>query len=167
MTPSSTLLIRKAAIDDEQEMLSLVDALADYEKLPRPDVDARRRLSRDCFGERPRFEALLAEYAGRCVGYAFFFETYSSFLALPTLYLEDIFILPDHRKMKIGFKLFTSVMKEAYNRGCGRMEWTVLNWNSIAIDFYKSLHAKHMEEWQFFRMVRGDMEKVLDGMKKE
>lgn len=167
MTPSSTLRIRKAAIEDEQEMFSLVDSLADYEKLPRPDEDAKRRLSRDCFDERPRFEAVLAEYDGHCVGYAFFFETYSSFLARPTLYLEDIFILPDYRKMKIGFKLFTHVMNEAYNRGCGRMEWTVLNWNSIAIDFYKSLHAKQMDEWQLFRMVRGDMEKLIDEMKNE
>lgn len=155
------MIIRKATLTDADAMLALVDALADYEKLPRPDSDARARLLKDCFGDRPRFEALLAFIDDRAVGYAFYFETYSSFLALPTMYLEDLFVLPESRKQKLGYQLFLSVMREGYARGCGRMEWTVLDWNQLAIDFYASLGAQHMREWQLHRLLREDMKRLL------
>jgi GNAT superfamily N-acetyltransferase len=154
-------MIRKATPADAEAVLSLVDALADYEKLHRPDADARKRLVNDMFSERPRIEAFLAEYDGKSVGYAFVFETYSSFLALPTLYLEDLFVLPEYRSKKIGYALFTAMVAEAHRRGCGRMEWTVLDWNQLAIDFYKKLGATHMKEWHLYRLLRPDMEKIL------
>jgi len=113
------------------------------------------------FGIHPRIEAFLGECDGTPAGYAFVFETYSSFLALPTLYLEDIFVLPEFRNRKLGFALFRHLVSEAMDRGCGRMEWTVLDWNSHAIDFYKRLDAKHMHQWQLFRMVRSEMETLL------
>lgn len=153
--------IRKATPADAEAVLSLVDALADYEKLKRPDADARKRLVSDMFSERPRIEAFLAEHDGKSVGYAFVFETYSSFLALPTLYLEDLFVLPEYRSKKIGYALFTAMVAEAHRRGCGRMEWTVLDWNQLAIDFYKKLGATHMKEWHLYRLLRPDMENIL------
>jgi GNAT superfamily N-acetyltransferase len=94
------------------------------------------------------------------VGYAFVFETYSSFLALPTLYLEDLFVLPDFRNRRAGYALFAAMVAEAHERGCGRMEWTVLDWNQLAKDFYDRLGAKHMKEWQLYRLVRNEMEQI-------
>jgi GNAT superfamily N-acetyltransferase len=113
-------------------------------------------------GEHPRFDAYLAELDERDVGYAFVFETYSSFLALPTLYLEDLFVLPEYRKKKVGYALFTAMVKEAHRRGCGRMEWAVLDWNKLAIDFYDRFGATHMKEWQPYRLVREDMERIIN-----
>lgn len=153
--------IRKATSSDREAVLYLVDALAEYEKLDPPDGPARDRLISDMGGNRPRFEAYLAEIDGKAVGYAFVLETYSSFLALPTLYLEDLFVLPEYRNRKVGYTLFTAMVKEAYRRGCGRMEWTVLDWNRLAIDFYGRLGARHMAEWQLYRLVRDDMERVI------
>lgn len=158
----SSVAVRKATRDDASAILSLVDALAEYEKLSPPDTSAKARLIRDMTANPPRFEAYLAECDGRAVGYAFVFETYSSFLALPTLYLEDLFVLPEYRQKKAGYALFTTLVKEAHARGCGRMEWTVLDWNQLAINFYKRLGATHMTEWQLYRMVRGKMERIID-----
>lgn len=157
----SPIVVRRATRTDTQAILQLVDALADYEKLARPDADARRRLERDMFSERPRIEAFLADDEGKPVGYAFVLETYSSFLALPTLYLEDLFVLPEHRSKRVGYALFTAMVREAFERGCGRMEWTVLDWNQLAIDFYRRLGATHMKEWHLYRLVREDMRRIL------
>lgn len=160
---NSPILIRKATKSDAPDILSLVDALAEYEKLTPPDSAAKDRLTKDMSGAHPRFDAFLADLNGRAVGYAFVFETYSSFLALPTLYLEDLFVLPEFRKRKIGYTLFRSMVKEAFRRGCGRMEWTVLDWNRVAIDFYDHLGSTHMKQWQLYRLVREEMEKVMEG----
>lgn len=145
--------VRRARRADGPELLRLIDALADYEKLKKPTRAARARLLADAFGARPRFEALLAFEGGVAVGYAIVFETYSSFLAKPTLYLEDLFVLPDHRGRKIGLRLIRHCRAEARRRGCGRMEWTVLDWNRLAIDFYERLGAKHMKEWLLYRFA--------------
>lgn len=153
--------VRTATRADAETVLTLVDALADYEKLNRPDADAKKRLINDMFSERPRINAFLAEYESKPVGYAFVFETYSSFLALPTLYLEDLFVLPEYRSKKAGYALFTAMVAEAHRRGCGRMEWSVLDWNQLAIDFYERLGATHMHDWHLYRLVRSDMEKIL------
>ncbi|HXF99780.1 MAG TPA: GNAT family N-acetyltransferase [Bacteroidota bacterium] len=161
MTVEMLPRVRPATPEDAEVVLALVDALADYEKLQRPDDEAKKRLLRDMFGERRRIEAYLGEYEGKPVGYAFVFETYSSFLALPTLYLEDLFVLPAYRSKKVGYALFTAMVREAYRRGCGRMEWTVLDWNHLAINFYKQLGARHMKEWQLYRLLRSDMERLL------
>ena len=110
----NTPTVRQATPADAETILTLVDALADYEKLARPDAGARRRLISDMFNERPRINGFLAEYGGKAVGYAFVFETYSSFLALPTLYLEDLFVLPEYRSKKAGYALFTAMVAEAH-----------------------------------------------------
>jgi GNAT superfamily N-acetyltransferase len=140
----------------------LVDALADYEKLKRPDEAAKKRLINDMFGPKPRVDVFLGEYDGKAVGYTFVFETYSSFLALPTLYLEDLFVLPEFRSRKVGYALFTAMVAEAHRRGCGRMEWTVLDWNQLAIDFYQRIGASHLKQWQLYRLLRSDMERIIN-----
>lgn len=159
--PNSTLIVRKAEPTDAEAILALVDALADYEQLARPSPEARQRLVRDMFGDKRRIDAFIAEHEGAPAGYAIIFETYSSFLALPTLYLEDLFVLPEFRNKKAGYSLFMRVVEEAHSRGCGRMEWSVLDWNQLAIDFYDRLGATHMKDWQLYRLQRQDMEKLL------
>ncbi len=149
----STASVRPARAGDVDRVLELVDALADYEQLPRPDAEARARLRRDGFGPAPRFSLLVGELDGVIAGYALFFETYSSFLARPTLYLEDLFVHPDRRRGGLGLALFRAVAAEAVRRQCGRMEWSVLTWNQLAIDFYERLGAVRMEEWRTFRLT--------------
>ncbi len=153
--------IRPAGVKDRDQILYLVRGLADYEKLTPPDEAAQERLLRDMFSSPPRIQAYLAEVDGTAAGYAFVFETYSSFLALPTLYLEDLFVLPEYRNRKIGYALFSFVVEEAHRRGCGRMEWSVLDWNTLAIDFYKRMGALHLHEWHVYRLVRSDMERIM------
>jgi GNAT superfamily N-acetyltransferase len=155
--------IRRADRKDADTLLRLIRGLAEYEKLPPPDAGAHARLIRDLFSETPRIEAYLVEDGGTPAGYALVFETYSSFLALPTLYLEDIFVLPEFRSRKLGYALFKAMVAEAHRRGCGRMEWAVLDWNRLAIDFYQRLGARHMKEWQLHRLGRDDMERILAG----
>jgi GNAT superfamily N-acetyltransferase len=158
---AAAIQVRPASASDADAWLSLIDALADYEKLERPNPAARERLLLDAFGENPRTEVYLAESEGRIVGYAITLFTYSSFLALPTLYLEDLFVLESHRGHGAGYQLFTRCVEEAHRRGCGRMEWQVLDWNRLAIDFYERLGARQMKEWLPYRMVRQDMEALL------
>ncbi len=145
--------VRPAVAADAEVFLSLVDALADYEKLARPTAEARERLLRDGFGPAPRFHPYLAELEGQPVGYAITFETYSSFLALPTLYLEDLFVLPEARGRGVGRAFFRLLAAEAVRRGCGRIEWAVLDWNQLAIDFYERLGARRMSEWYSYRLT--------------
>lgn len=155
--------IRPATRSDADVFLRLVDALADYERLPRPTAAARERLLRDGFGETRRFRAHLAEVDGRAIGYAITFQTYSSFLALPTLYLEDLFVLPEERRHGVGTVLFRYLAAEAVREGCGRMEWVVLDWNQLAIDFYDKLGATRLDEWSTYRLAGEQLERVAGG----
>jgi GNAT superfamily N-acetyltransferase len=157
-----SMTVRKALPSDDNVILTLVEALAAYEKLAPPDQEAQKRLLNDLFSPRPRIECYIAEADGRPAGYVFVLETYSSFLALPTLYLEDLFVLPECRGKKAGYALFTAMVAEARARGCGRMEWTVLDWNELAIRFYRKSGARHMKEWHLYRLVREDMERILE-----
>jgi len=156
-----SLNVRRAEPADGPVILSLVDALAEYEKLTPPDQGAKERLLHDLFSPRRRLECYIAESDGRAAGYAFVLETYSSFLALPTLYLEDLFVLPEFRGRRAGYELFRAMVREAIGRGCGRMEWTVLDWNEPAINFYRRAGARHMKEWHLYRLVKEDMERIL------
>jgi GNAT superfamily N-acetyltransferase len=153
--------VRKLLPADAPALLSLIDALADYEKLEPPDFEAKNRLIRDLFADRPRVESFLALVDGEPAGYTFIFETYSTFLGLPTLFLEDLFVLPAYRSQKVGSALFRAMVREAHTRGCGRMEWQVLDWNQLAIDFYQRYGAQHKKEWHSYRLVRADMERLL------
>ena len=147
------------------EFLALIDALADFEKLKRPTPDARKRLMRDAFGPRKRFDAYLAFAGAEAVGYAIIFETYSSFRARPTLYLEDIFILPAFRREGIGRTLFGACLREAKRRGCGRMEWVVLDWNVNAIRFYETIGATRLREWLPFRADDAQFASVMRSLR--
>ena len=159
-------VIRQAIAEDGQAWLALIEALAIYEKLQPPDTAARERLINDAFGPKPRFEVFLAQISDKIVGYAITFETYSSFLALPTLFLEDIFVLSEHRKRGVGTELFKHCIGEAYRRGCGRTEWMVLDWNQLALDFYDRMSARRLKEWLPFRMDRKQMKTVLESQPK-
>ena len=152
--------LRPATAADADAWLSLVDALADYEKLARPTPEARERLVRDAFGPAPRIQVYLAELYGALAGYAITLETYSSFLALPTLYLEDLFVLPDARRHGVGYRMVRFLAGEAVRRGCGRMEWVVLDWNRLAIDFYDRLGARHMREWLLYRLDEDQLRSI-------
>jgi GNAT superfamily N-acetyltransferase len=142
--------IRPLAADDVPVLLDLIDALADYERLPRPDAEARDRLGADALARR--FEVRLADVNGSVVGYAIYFFTYSTFLARPTLYLEDLFVLPEARGQGTGLALFRACVEEAQRQGCGRMEWQVLTWNAPAIAFYERLGARRLDAWHGFRL---------------
>ena len=148
--------IRRAVRADAPGLLHLVVALADFEKLPPPDVAAQARLIEDAFGPKPRIEPWLAFVPGEPepVGYAILLETYSSFLALPTLYLEDLFVLPGYRGRGIGQALFQNGVTLARERGCGRMEWACLDWNTRAQRFYETVGARRLDEWLFYRLTR-------------
>ena len=150
--------VRKAIESDAQELLALIDALAAYEKLDPPGPDAKQRLVRDIFGPEPRLEAYLCRIDGTAVGYALVLETYSSFLALPTLYLEDIFVLEEFRNRKAGLALYLYVAGLAKQRGCGRLDFAVLDWNTSAQEFYRKLGAKHLKEWFLFRMSADEID---------
>ena len=158
-------MVRKAAPEDAETVLGLVVALAEFERLPPPDEAARQRLVADAFGTRPRFEIFLAALDGRVVGYAFIFETYSTFLALPSLYLEDLFVLTEYRGRKVGYALFRHCAQEALRRGCGRLEWAVLDWNTHAINFYERLGAKHLDDWRLYRLDSAGLERLSEKSK--
>ena len=154
MTEQTRLAVRPVGPDDIDAFIRLVEALADYEHLNPPDADARARLGRDALAAPPRFYALLAELDGQAVGYAVFFETYSTFLARPTLYLEDLFVLPGFRQRGVGDSLFRYCAAEAVRRGCGRMEWQVLAWNDLALGFYQHLGATPLHtDWLCYRLA--------------
>lgn len=153
--------IRRIRKGDEKSFLSLIDALADYEKLERPSIAARKRLIQDGFGRKKRFTGYLAFVNRKAVGYSIILETYSSFLALPTLYLEDIFILPEFRSQGIGRKMFKLCLSEAKKRGCGRMEWVVLDWNKPAIKFYDKIGAVYLKKWLTYRINHDNFNTTL------
>ena len=147
-----SLTVRRLDVDDVPRWLDLIDALADYEKLPRPDPAARDRLAADAAAEPPRFHCLVVDVDGTTSGYALYFFTYSSFRAQPSLYLEDLFVLPEHRQRGAGLALFRAVAREAVEQRCGRMEWQVLSWNTPSIAFYERLGARRLDDWLPFRL---------------
>ena len=142
--------IRPYRSSDARDLAELVRALAKYEKLKPPTPAAVRRLVAD-IGKRLR--VMLCEVDGKKVAYAIYFFTYSSFLARPTLYLEDIFVLPEYRRHGIGRKFFGALLREARLEKCGRMEWMVLDWNRLAIRFYDKLGAKPLGDWISYRLT--------------
>lgn len=135
---------------DARAFVELVRGLAAYEKLKPPTPAACRRLVAD-IGKRIR--VLLCEVEGKKVAYAIYLFTYSSFLARPTLYLEDLFVLPEHRRLGIGKAFFDVLLREAKREKCGRMEWMVLDWNTPAIRFYDKSGARPLKEWITYRKV--------------
>jgi GNAT superfamily N-acetyltransferase len=152
--------IRRAGPEDADTLLELVTALAHYEHLEPPDAAARARLVEHGFGPRPRFETFLAEIDSAAIGYALVFETYSTFLARPTLYLEDLFVRPEARRRGAGTALLRFLAAEAVKRGCGRMEWAVLDWNELAQGVYRKLGAQQLDEWRLCRLTGAALQRL-------
>ena len=153
-------MIRRAIPADVSAIARLIRALADYEKLSHTVVLDESRLREHLFGPRPYAEALMAEDAGQTVGFALFFHNYSTFLGRPGIYLEDLFVLPEARGRGHGKALLAELAKIAVERGCGRMEWSVLNWNTPSIEFYRSLGAEPMTEWSVYRLSSDALERL-------
>jgi len=152
---ASATSIRPARPQDVPTIVSLIRGLAIYEKLEDECHADEALLYEHLFGPRPACEVILAEHQGDVAGFALFFHNYSTFLTRPGLYLEDLFVRPEHRGAGIGRLLLSHLAGIALERGCGRMEWAVLDWNTPAIGFYERLGAKPMNEWTVFR-VTGD-----------
>jgi len=159
------LSIQPATSEDTDEILKLIQGLADYEKLSDEVVATREKISETLFGEKPFAECLLAKTDGQTVGFALFFHNYSTFLGQPGIYLEDLFVQPDFRGKGIGRKLLQSVAQVAVQRKCGRLEWAVLDWNKPAIDFYDSLGATPMKQWFTYRLTGDTLREVASGKK--
>ena len=144
--------IRPATRADASLLLALIAELADYERMRDELVADAALLEAHLFGERPAAEALLAEVGGEAVGYALFFPTFSTFVGRPGIWLEDLFVRPAQRGAGIGRALFAHVAGLAVARGCGRMEWSALDWNEPALAFYRGLGARRLTEWQLHRL---------------
>ena len=152
--------IRFGEPNDIPTILSLIKGLAEYERLSHEMVGTEELLHEHLFGERRYIEVLLAEADGRAVGFALFFHNYSTFLTLPGIYLEDLFVLPDERGRGYGKALLAALGRLAVERGCGRLEWSVLDWNEPSIQFYRSLGAVGLDEWTVNRVTGEALERL-------
>ncbi len=149
------VIIKRVKAETFDDFLGLINKLAEFEKLSPPDEEAKIRLRRDCLAENPKYQAFMGKVGGKYVSYVIFFFTYSSFLALPTLFLEDIFVLEESRRKGVGKKMFDFLKETAKREGCGRIEFTVLKWNRSAQEFYEKNKAKRLE-WDLYRLVKED-----------
>ena len=147
-----SITIREARPGDVPVIAALIRALAEYEKLADSCHADEAALREHLFGARPYVEAIVAEDGGAPAGFALFFHNYSTFLTKPGIYLEDLFVKPELRGRGIGRALLARLAALAMERGCGRLEWAVLDWNAPAIGFYESLGARPMSEWSVFRL---------------
>lgn len=146
------LIIRSAESRDTETIFELILGLAAYEKLSDRVTGNTELLRSHLFGDRPVAEAIVAELGDLTIGFALFFPTYSTFLTQPGLHLEDVFVLPEYRRQGVGKALMSAVAKIARDRGCGRLEWSVLEWNQNAIDFYQRFGATVLPDWKTCRM---------------
>jgi GNAT superfamily N-acetyltransferase len=160
----SDFTLRDATRADVPDLLRLIHALAVYEKLEHMAVGTPEQLAEALFGPRPACAAVIAERDGRAVGFALHFTTFSTFLCKPGLYLEDLFVEPEHRGAGIGKALLRHLARKALDLGYGRFEWRVLDWNEPSIRFYRSLGAAIMPEWHLVRMTGPEM-RDLAGVK--
>jgi GNAT superfamily N-acetyltransferase len=163
-TVNSGLVIRKATVKDVSTILLFIRELAEYEKLSHQVSATEELLEEALFGERTVAEALIAENAGEPVGFALFFHNFSTFLGRPGVYLEDLFVRPQWRGHGFGKALLAEIARLAVERGCGRLEWAVLDWNDPAIRFYRSLGAEAMDEWTIFRLTAEKLKAIAERM---
>lgn len=152
--------IRSAAVGDVPIILELIHDLATYERAPDQVTATGEQLTDVLFGEKPAAEVLLAFEGDAPAGFAIFFHNFSTWLGRPGLYLEDLFVKPEHRGKGYGRALLVYLAHVARDRGCGRMEWAVLDWNEPAIDFYKKLGAVPLDDWKIFRLTRDGIAKL-------
>jgi len=154
--------IRSATVADVSIILELIRALAEYERAPNDVVATEEILQETLFGKKPAAEVLLLFEDKNAVGFALFFHNFSTWLGRPGLYLEDLFVRPEHRGKGYGRAFLIELAKIARERNCGRLEWAVLDWNEPAIQFYRKLGAKAMDEWTVFRLTRAEIAQLAD-----
>lgn len=155
-----TMRIRAARAEDTPLLLSLIRELAEFEKLLHEVEATEEQLREQLFGGRAIPEVLIAEVHGQGVGFALFFANFSTFLAKPGIYLEDVYVKPAFRSQGIGLALLRAIANTAVERGCGRFEWSVLNWNARAIAFYRRLGAKPQSEWTVQRLTEREIREL-------
>ena len=151
--PMTDIQIQPATEADVPLILQLIKALAEYERLGDQVTATEAMIRESFFGPAPHAQAVIARVSGDAVGFAIWFSTYSTFLSKPGLYLEDLFVLPEWRGKGIGRALLRHLARIAVERGCGRIEWSVLNWNETAIRFYRNIGARPMDEWTVYRLT--------------
>lgn len=156
------MIIRPAVEADVPLILRFIRELADYERLLHEVVATEDRLRATLFGARPAAEVVIAEADGQPVGFALFFPNYSTFLAQPGVWLEDLYVRPEARGRGAGRALLAHLARLARERGCGRLEWWVLDWNEPARRFYRSLGARTMDDWTVHRLAGPDLDRLAD-----
>jgi GNAT superfamily N-acetyltransferase len=156
-------MIRPARPEDVPAIHALIGALARYEKLEHQVVGKEDDLREHLFGAHPRAEVAVVDEGGDLAAFALFFPNYSTFLCQPGLYLEDLFVLPEHRRKGYGRALLRHLAALAVARGCGRFEWSVLDWNEPAIAFYRALGGQMLEEWRIFRVTGEALTRLAEG----
>ena len=157
------LAIRPATREDVPLIRELIEGLAEYERLRHACHATDALLEVSLFGERPFAEVVIAEADGEPAGFALFFHNFSTFLARPGIYLEDLFVRPPHRGQGVGKALLRHLAALAVERDCGRLEWSVLDWNSDAIGFYERLGAKAQDEWTVYRVSDDALRRLANG----
>ena len=160
-----TIRIRDAEPGDVQLIFSMILELATYERSSDQVVGNPTLLGEALFGPRPYAEAVIAEQDGDPVGYALFFHTFSTWECRPGIWLEDLYVPPRHRRSGIGKALLNHVARVAVERGCARLEWTALDWNTPALDFYARLDARQMSAWLLHRLDGEALERAADKLK--
>ena len=157
---SDTLRIRSAVATDVPLILGFIRELAEYEKLAHLVVATETDIRDSLFGPRPAAECLIAEFEGKPAGFALFFHNFSTFLGRAGIYLEDLYVRPELRGKGVGRGLLAYLARLALERGCGRFEWAVLDWNEPAIRFYRSIGARMLDDWRINRVTGDALEKL-------
>ena len=152
--------MRQANEHDVPLILQFIEGLATYERLRESCVATEEKLRATLFSERPAAEVIIASIDGEPMGFALFFHNYSTFLAQRGIYLEDLFVTPAARGKGVGFALLSALARIAIERDCGRLEWSVLDWNQLAIDFYRRIGANPLDEWTMFRITGNALEQL-------
>ena len=166
MSAAQPISVRSATPADVPIILRFIRGLAEYEKLAHACVATEDALRRTLFGERPAAEVLIARVGDTPAGFALFFHNYSTFLAKPGIYLEDLFVLPEHRGRGAGKALLVRLAQIAQERDCGRLEWSVLAWNAPAIEFYQRVGATVMSDWRICRMTAAEFGRLAESGEK-
>lgn len=156
------LVVEPATVKDVSTILDFIRRLAEYERLSHEVIATEASLTKSLFGSRPEAEALIARLDGKAVGFALFFHNYSTFLAKKGLYLEDLFVLPESRGQGVGKAMLAALARIAVERDCGRLEWSVLDWNETAIRFYESLGSVRMTDWTVCRLTGEALQSLAD-----
>ena len=155
--------VRQAKSDDVADIFNLIQALAEYEKLSHQVTGTVEDLQEHLFSDRPCAESIVVESDSKIIGFALFFPNYSTFLTKPGIYLEDLFVLPDYRRRGIGKAMLSYLGKLAIDRDAGRLEWSVLDWNQSAIDFYQNMGAEVLPDWRTCRVTGEALSKLGNG----